>query len=197
MFRRRSTAFARLGVVLIAAAATAACATGGGTPRPFPTPDPRERLPAETSTPAPTTGVLDTALALVGTPYRAGGQSPQGGFDCSGFVTWVFGQHGVILPRTVGEQYRVGERLASPPSVSGADLVFFATGHSGASHVGIALGDGRFVHAPSSRGVVRIESLGARYWAQRFVGARRVLRAPRTEATSPGGAQATGHSDVP
>jgi cell wall-associated NlpC family hydrolase len=115
--------------------------------------------------------VLETALSLLGSPYLNGGADPSG-FDCSGFVAFVFGQHGVALPRTVESQARVGEDVAAPAA---GDLVFFRTSGRAISHVGIALGPDRFIHAPSSRGVVRIELLGAPYWAQRFAEARRVL----------------------
>ena len=119
-------------------------------------------------------GVTGTALSLRGAPYRDGGADP-GGFDCSGFVRYVFRQHGVQVPRTVGEQWRAGQGLpAGTPLVPG-DLVFFSTVTPGASHVGIAIGGDEFVHAPSGAGQVRVERLSAPYWATRFVGARRVL----------------------
>jgi cell wall-associated NlpC family hydrolase len=120
--------------------------------------------------------LLDTALSVIGTPYRAGGVTPRTGFDCSGFVTWVFQQHGLAVPRTVGDQFSVGQPVETP-GVAPGDLVFFETGPRGPTHVGIALGDGRFVHAPSSRGVVRIEPLGSSYWTRRYLGARRIVPA--------------------
>lgn len=183
-------------VALAALAASAGCAARGARPRPFPTPGepaatpaPRPPVGTETRTdpgtdptrsalPAPPpalAGLLDTALAQRGAPYRPGGADP-GGFDCSGFVTWVFGQHGIALPRTVEELYAAGAGVGQA-SPAAADLVFFATEGRGPSHVGIALGDGRFIHAPSRRGVVRVEALGSRYWAARYVGARRVWTA--------------------
>lgn len=184
-------------VALAALAASAGCAARGARPRPFPTPAepptaPAPQPPVGVATPAdPGVGaahsalsapppvlarLLDTALAQRGAPYRPGGADP-GGFDCSGFVTWVFGQHGIALPRTVGELYAAGTGLG-PASPAAADLVFFATEGRGPSHVGIALGDGRFIHAPSRRGVVRVEALSSRYWALRYLGARRVWTAP-------------------
>jgi cell wall-associated NlpC family hydrolase len=117
--------------------------------------------------------LLATALALAGTPYRNGGSDPSG-FDCSGFVQWVFSRHGAVLPREVREQYRHGDDVERE-DVRPGDLVFFETVSRGASHVGIAVGNGQFVHAPSSRGVVRIERYTASYWASRWVGARRIL----------------------
>jgi cell wall-associated NlpC family hydrolase len=111
-------------------------------------------------------------MSLRGTPYRNGGSDPAG-FDCSGFVQWVFAQQGVALPREVRQQYHAGQEIDSS-DIQAGDLVFFETVTSGASHVGIALGGGEFVHAPSSRGVVRVERYTTGYWADRWVGARRV-----------------------
>lgn len=168
----------------------AACASGGGVPRPQPfpgapvatvaTPEPAATPPAVM--PA-VPGVVATALTLQGTPYRNGGTDPRG-FDCSGLVQWVFAQHGATLPRQTSEQFTVGERV-DPGDIRAGDLVFFSTVSRGASHVGIALGDGRFLHAPSSRGVVRVERYqNNSYWSRRFVGARRVADAESTLATS-------------
>jgi cell wall-associated NlpC family hydrolase len=117
--------------------------------------------------------VTGTALALRGTPYRNGGADPAG-FDCSGFVRYVFAQHGVTVPRKVGEQFRTGREVRSG-QVAAGDLVFFTTVAPGASHVGIAIGGDTFVHAPSTTGEVRVERLTAPYWSTRSVGARRVL----------------------
>jgi cell wall-associated NlpC family hydrolase len=122
--------------------------------------------------PAEAYALTSTALALRGVPYRNGGADP-GGFDCSGFVWYVFAQHGLPLPRTVGEQFRAGRSQVG--GLQPGDLVFFSTVSPGASHVGIALGGDEFVHAPSSTGQVRVERLSAPYWATRFVGARRIL----------------------
>ena len=116
--------------------------------------------------------LIATALTLRGTPYLNGGTDPSG-FDCSGFVQWVFAQHGTGLPREVRDQYRVGRKI-DEDEVKPGDLVFFETVAKGASHVGIAIGNGEFVHAPSSQGVVRVEKFTASYWAKRWVGARRI-----------------------
>jgi cell wall-associated NlpC family hydrolase len=88
-------------------------------------------------------------------------------------VQWVFAQHGTSLPREVREQYDEG-RSIDRDEVQPGDLVFFETVSRGASHVGISLGQGQFVHAPSSRGVVRVESYASAYWSSRWIGARRI-----------------------
>ncbi len=105
--------------------------------------------------------------------YRNGGSDPSG-FDCSGLVWYVFGQHGVRVPRTVGEQYRTGSPI-DLGSVRSGDLVFFNTKGAGATHVGISIGGDEFVHAPNSTGEVRVERLAGNYWPGRFVGARRMM----------------------
>jgi len=164
------------GVALIS---LSGCASTGATPQPFPTgrrPDPKvsTRAPETVLSPHADYGyaVAGTALALRGSPYRNGGADP-GGFDCSGFVRYVFDQHGLAVPRSVGEQFRSG-RAVSTDAVQPGDLVFFNTTGSGVSHVGIVIGGDEFVHAPSTNGVVRIDRIGGGYWASRFVGARRL-----------------------
>ena len=158
------------------------CAAKGptvATPRPFPGAAAPPRSGPVTEPPVAAVSmhpaVISLALSLQGTPYRNGGSDPSG-FDCSGFVQWVFAQQGLALPREVKDQYRAGSEIDSGDILPG-DLVFFETVSSGASHVGIALGGGEFVHAPSSRGVVRIERYTSRYWADRWVGARRIAAA--------------------
>lgn len=113
-----------------------------------------------------------TALSLRGAPYRDGGIDPSG-FDCSGFVRYVYEQHGVAMPRQVRDQFRLGKSVDRDRLEPG-DLVFFSTVAPGASHVGIVIGGDQFVHAPSERGVVRVESLSQQYWATRYIGAKRV-----------------------
>jgi cell wall-associated NlpC family hydrolase len=113
-----------------------------------------------------------TALSLRGAPYRDGGIDPTG-FDCSGFVRYVYEQHGVAMPRQVRDQFRIGKNVDRDRLEPG-DLVFFSTVAPGASHVGIVIGGDQFIHAPSERGVVRVESLTQQYWASRFIGAKRV-----------------------
>jgi cell wall-associated NlpC family hydrolase len=165
---------------LVISLAVAGCASRGAAPRPFPG---ASTPPSPRSQPAPVEGrersaiasdVIATALALKGTQYRNGGSDPSQGFDCSGLVQWVFAQHGAALPRETREQYQSGRKI-DDDEVQPGDLVFFETVSKGPSHVGIALGGGEFVHAPSSRGVVRVESYTkSGYWAQRWIGARRI-----------------------
>jgi cell wall-associated NlpC family hydrolase len=166
--------------------AVAGCASRGAAPRPFPgapTPpttrsQPEAVAPEEAASIA--SEVVATALALKGTQYRNGGSEPSGGFDCSGLVQWVFAQHGTALPRETREQYEIGKKI-DQDEVRPGDLVFFETVSKGPSHVGIALGGGEFVHAPSSRGVVRVESYTkTEYWADRWRGARRITLVSRS-----------------
>jgi cell wall-associated NlpC family hydrolase len=114
-----------------------------------------------------------TALSLRGAPYKDGGIDPSSGFDCSGFVRYVYEQHGVAMPRQVRDQFRVGKTVDRGRLEPG-DLVFFSTVAPGASHVGIVIGGDQFIHAPSERGVVRVESLTQQYWSSRFIGAKRM-----------------------
>ena len=166
-------------------AAAAGCASRGAVPRPFPgAPAPPARSePAPIVGPAtlsPVPDLLATALALRGTPYRNGGSEPTRGFDCSGLVQWVFAQHGAALPRETREQYEAGQTIRQD-DVQPGDLVFFETVSKGPSHVGIALGGGDFVHAPSSRGVVRVESyVKSEYWSRRWLAARRIQFPPQS-----------------
>jgi cell wall-associated NlpC family hydrolase len=105
-------------------------------------------------------------------PYRNAGSGPSG-FDCSGLVWYVFGQHGVDVPRTVAKQYQAGTEVEGRDLRAG-DLVFFNTSGVSPSHVGIWVGGDEFIHAPTAAGQVRVERLGASYWKERFVGARRM-----------------------
>jgi cell wall-associated NlpC family hydrolase len=114
--------------------------------------------------------LTNTALRYLGVPYAWGGESFSG-VDCSGFVQAVFRRNGIDLPRTADAQFVVGRRV-STNGLQPGDLVFFETYAAGASHVGIYLGDGHFVHASSSNGV-RVDSLSESYYSSRFIGARR------------------------
>ena len=153
-------------LVVVVAALTTACASAGAVPRPFPT-------SGRVAAPRIDTYLLtSTALALRGIQYRDGGSDP-GGFDCSGFTQYVFRQHGIALPRDVKNQFESGTPV-KPAEIAPGDLIFFSTVAPGPSHVGIALGGGEFVHAPSSTGVVRVEHLRSAYWSRRFLGAHRL-----------------------
>jgi len=119
--------------------------------------------------------VVLSALALLGVPYRWGGSNPTEGLDCSGLVQWVYrGSANLLLPRRSDEMMDYGQPVP-PNELRSGDLVFFNTMQRTGSHVGIYIGQGRFIHAPNSRGVVRIESLTQAYWASRYDGARRLI----------------------
>ncbi|WP_299454971.1 C40 family peptidase [uncultured Pigmentiphaga sp.] len=114
------------------------------------------------------------ALNYLGVPYRRGGASPEDGFDCSGLVSYVSrAVLGLHLPRRAEEMSRVGEPVKLSELQPG-DLVFYNTLRRKFSHVGIYLGEGRFVHSPASGGVVRVERMDIAYWKKRFNGARRL-----------------------
>ena len=122
----------------------------------------------------PTGSLVVGALGLLGISYRLGGNTPDSGFDCSGMVRYVFQNAlGLDLPRRAEEISRVGlhvDRSALKPG----DLVFYKTLRKAFSHVGIYLGNNRFIHAPSAGGAVRVDDMSQSYWATRFNGARRV-----------------------
>ncbi len=109
---------------------------------------------------------------MVGKPYRYSGGTPAG-FDCSGLVQYSYGKAGVKLPRDTYSQRREGQ-LVSQSGLRRGDLVFFDQEGKKSSHVGLYLGDGRFVHAPSTSGKVRVDGLDAAYWRKHFVEARRI-----------------------
>lgn len=115
---------------------------------------------------------LATAKKYLGTPYVFGGTTPRG-FDCSGYTQYVFKQQGHQLPRMADQQYLSGKSVAYN-SLEPGDLVFFTTYAPGASHEGIYLGDGNFIHASSSHGVM-ISKLSENYWHTHYLGARRVV----------------------
>lgn len=121
--------------------------------------------------------VLMRAIGLVGTPYRYGGNTPQSGFDCSGLVDFVFlDAAGLSLPRSTRELIAMDAPKVRPADLRPGDLLFFNPGGGATSHIGIYVGEGRFVHAPSSGGTVRLDVLDERYWQRYYQGARRVLR---------------------
>jgi cell wall-associated NlpC family hydrolase len=130
-------------------------------------------------TPAPhadrATLIVQSATAMLGQPYRFGGAAP-GGFDCSGLVAFAAQSAGLSMPRTANEQLRSGVRIGRSDLEAG-DLVFMRLAHK-ELHVGIAIGAGRFIHAPATGGHVRIDSLDARPYSSGFVEARRVVGGP-------------------
>jgi cell wall-associated NlpC family hydrolase len=118
--------------------------------------------------------LVGNALGLLGIHYRFGGNTPTSGFDCSGMVRYVFQNAiGLNLPRRAEEISRVGVKVARDDLKPG-DLVFYKTLRRAFSHVGIYLGNNRFIHAPSAGGRVRVDDMSTSYWATRFNGARRV-----------------------
>ncbi|MBI5277899.1 MAG: C40 family peptidase [Burkholderiales bacterium] len=123
------------------------------------------------------------AMAFLGMPYRRGGASAETGFDCSGFVKAMYEQTlGLVLPRRANEQAHAGEHV-QPADLQPGDLVFFNTMRRTFSHVGIYVGDGKFIHSPKPGAQVRVEDMGANYWKTRFDGARRLLQRPVWEPT--------------
>jgi cell wall-associated NlpC family hydrolase len=179
--RRGATAMlAGLPAVLLLAA-LGGCASGGG----------REVAKAPPSVPKPlhsaTTGpaepldlraddLLMRAVGLIGTPYRFGGTTPQQGFDCSGFTSYVYREAlGLQLPRTANDQFQRAGATVSRDALAAGDLVFFRQGRGRIDHVGIYVGEGRFIHSPSRGGRVRIDTLGSPYWTRIYQGARRPL----------------------
>jgi cell wall-associated NlpC family hydrolase len=172
---RRAAAGIALGVAIVTAGA---CASHGIRPEPFPTPS---SAPEPAAEPAPLSvprgGFADgftiatAALQLQGIPYRLGGSDVHG-FDCSGLVQYVFALYGIALPRVVHDQYRAGRHIKVDDLEPG-DLVFFAA-DGNVTHVGIVIGGDRFVHAPNSRGVVRVDTFATGYWGEHLAGARRI-----------------------
>jgi cell wall-associated NlpC family hydrolase len=113
-----------------------------------------------------------TAERFIGIPYRWGGDNVVDGMDCSGFVRAVYNLCGVNIPRTSGEQFRTGEKV-DRDSLKDGDLVFFGSSSERINHVGIYVGNGRFVHAPRRGDEIKVSTLDEKYFAGRFVGGRR------------------------
>jgi cell wall-associated NlpC family hydrolase len=169
----RTAVAAALSIVLAACASTS---LKTGNP-----PDSRGASGARSSSgvtrppPDPRVAMVELAKSMLGQPYRWGGAAP-GGFDCSGLVVYAAGRAGVSMPRTAHEQLRTGMPIARS-QVHEGDLVFMHLAHK-ELHVGIAIDDGRFIHAPSAGGRVRIDSLAAPPYARGFMSARRIIVAP-------------------
>jgi cell wall-associated NlpC family hydrolase len=114
------------------------------------------------------------AMGFLGVPYRRGGTTFESGFDCSGFVRAIYEQTaGLLLPRKAEQQAAATQKIDRSDLQPG-DLVFFNTMRRAFSHVGIYVGEGKFIHSPKPGAEVRVEDMGVRYWARRFDGARRV-----------------------
>jgi len=195
MMRRAGSAALVAGCLLLAACAgggrtplpTVTGPTDGAPPAPPVTTVPEAAPPAATSAegaardttpevPTPTRLAARHAVAQLGAPYLYGGAGPRG-FDCSGLVQYAFGMVGVSLPRDTREQRRRGRRLDDPRTLEPGDLLFFRDNRRGMMHVGLYVGDGRFVHAPSKGGKVRMDAFGASHWQRRFIEARRLAEA--------------------
>lgn len=144
-----------------------------------------------------TSEMVMTAMNFLGVPYRRGGDSAEEGFDCSGFTRYIFERSlGLVLPRRADEQAKApGLIKISKDDLKPGDLVFFNTLRATFSHVGIYIGEGKFIHSPRSGSEVRIEDMRISYWTKRFTGARRPSTldtgsAPTVGATLPGGSPA-------
>jgi cell wall-associated NlpC family hydrolase len=160
----------KLLVLLIICAGLAGCASSGRAPDARPSPvDPRRSASS-----ADRSQALLVALMALGVDYRNGGRSSETGFDCSGLVAHVYEEaYGIRLPRTVLAQSGTGIAVSARELEPG-DLVFYNTLGQPYSHVGIYLGEGKFVHAPKTGSTVRVENAASGYWMKRFSGARRI-----------------------
>jgi cell wall-associated NlpC family hydrolase len=133
-----------------------------------------------------TSELVVTAMGFLGVPYRRGGNSVEtGGFDCSGFVKAMYEQTvGLVLPRRA-EQQAAATQVVDKQDLQPGDLVFFNTMRRAFSHVGIYVGEGKFIHSPKPGAEVRVENMSANYWQRRFDGARRVLVGQQQAAVQP------------
>ena len=129
-----------------------------------------------------TSELVVNAMGFLGVPYKRGGSSVETGFDCSGFVKAMYEQTlGLMLPRRANEQAAATQKIDKQDLQPG-DLVFFNTLRRTFSHVGIYVGDNKFIHSPKPGAQVRVEDMAVPYWAKRFDGARRVVEAPAAQA---------------
>lgn len=194
----RARRMAPLAALACAALLAAACAPPpSAVVATTPLPDDRPRLTVGTDpgappsavvapAPAPRALVIATADELVGTHYRYGGSSPKSGFDCSGFVRWVYSQQGIELPRTARGLSAAGARVpARRAELLPGDLLFFAEHGTRITHVAIYAGDGRIIHASSGQHAVRYDDLDSargRWFRRHVVSARRVIAVDRVAA---------------
>ena len=158
-------------------AARGRASAGGGVARRAPSQPMPPSLPPLMLDPAGREASVAQAMLLVNTPYRYGGNTPEGGFDCSGLVHYVYGQvaaGAARLPRSTA-QWAAATQPVAESALQRGDLVFFNTSGTPFSHMGIYVGGEQFVHAPSSGGTVRKDSLNSRYFAPRYLGARSVF----------------------
>lgn len=161
-------------LTLLIVALLAGCSSTPTAPVSVNLPRPAESLPD--SDEVARNDVVFQAFSLVGTPYRWGGTSPSTGFDCSGLIQYVYREAaGVSLPRTTSDLYNM--KVSRPPesALAPGDLVLFAMNGGRVNHAGIYIGEGRFLHAPSTGGVVRVDELESSFWQRSFKGARRVI----------------------
>jgi cell wall-associated NlpC family hydrolase len=158
-------------VSLCALTLLTACSSQAPVPQSIP-------LPLQSQVPGVADDVLFRALGLVGTPYLYGGNTPESGFDCSGLIGYVYRDAaGIQLPRSTREMIQLAAPKVSVDALQSGDLLFFATaGGRQVNHAGIYVGQGRFVHAPSTGGTVRLDNLSAAYWQRSYLQAKRVLR---------------------
>lgn len=162
-------------IALLATLATSACATRAppaSSAGPVSVPQPAA---AASYGQSDANSVLMRAIGLVGTPYKYGGNTPESGFDCSGLVNYVYRDMlDLRLPRTSRDLAAYQGPTISANRLQTGDLVFFGS-RGNVSHVGIYVGEGRFVHAPTTGGTVRLDRLDGPYWREHYTGAKRVL----------------------
>ncbi|WP_298066496.1 C40 family peptidase [uncultured Mailhella sp.] len=189
MLLRRVFPAALAGLALLCSAQTS-CALPESSVAQSPVPE----LPAPRLAPAkgPAVNLCPTVMSLgenvsgiareqLGVRYRRGGSSPRSGFDCSGFVYWVFARHGVRVPRDSVRQSSAGHKVEKKDLLPGDILVFRIPRTPNGRHTAIYIGKGRFIHSPTSGSRVRVESLSDSYWRKHYYTARRVLKAPPCE----------------
>ncbi|WP_324317221.1 C40 family peptidase [Arenimonas sp.] len=163
-----------LALQLSACASSGGSRTGTGDSQSYGLGEDRYREPGTLS--ALSNDVLMRAIGLVGTPYRYGGSTPEGGFDCSGLVGFVFRDAaGLKLPRSTRELIDLNAPKVDRDDLQPGDLVFFNPRGGRVSHIGIYVGEGRFVHAPATGGTVRLDSLESAYWRKHYVSAKRII----------------------